>query len=713
MRVTSAQTQATWLGGDFTGSRRPMVRATIQRLSMCLRSYGNQTYSSMMFGQHGKPVELPNIKDLKWARSTDNGAATMTMTLFNTDPVAIGRTPEVDLDTPGAYTYQRGKTPYSGRWNHLRTGWQDWLVPDRIIRTYEGYGFNAATIPELDGNLYLSGTWLIDDVDLDATGMITVTCRDLGRALLDQICMPPIVPPANYPLYFEAPRTVVVPPTVASNVPWFPPCWDSDSNQPTLGASFPYYPGAERHGDLRGPNVEGHVGSDAVDNSQNSYWLGRGSDSSNQPHSYEWVTLKYKPRVLGAVQFRTWGGPYRVYLSVMTLDNKWHGDRTIPYDPQGRRNNGAAIPYIDVIDVPADDGGLMVHAMTQQIPNSWKVRLTFTDLMGTGGGKYRSGLRYIRVSPSVTSSSPGTTYTEPTSRPPRYDDYTEIVKHLLAWAGWFWPQEPAVAVNARSDGHLSSTPAPSRDPVLASGRVWGDLQQTGTRGISPLGVSFFDKKPVGDVINAVRDTVGFLFFIDEGGGAVFRPPNIWSVGNWIGNAAGSSGRTNQVVTIDEEQTMMTLGAKLSSRSIRERVFVGNLSGQVGAVSPGHNPYPSGLRRVGGWTDQHFTTAQECQIMADLITLRQLFTYRTDQVTIPGNPAIQCDDQVRLFERITEEGYLHYVTDIQMNWSIETGKYTYGLGTHWLGDTPFQNWTFDPAKLAPETQYYLKALGVYK
>jgi hypothetical protein len=34
-------------------------------------------------------------------------------------------------------------------------------------------------------------------------------------------------------------------------------------------------------------------------------------------------------------------------------------------------------------------------------------------------------------------------------------------------------------------------------------------------------------------------------------------------------------------------------------------------------------------------------------MADMISLRQLFTYRTDAVKIPANPAIQVDDQVRI------------------------------------------------------------------
>ena len=215
---------------------------------------------------------------------------------------------------------------------------------------------------------------------------------------------------------------------------------------------------------------------------------------------------------------------------------------------------------------------------------------------------------------------------------------------------------------------------------------------------------------VHNCVNYVKDIVGYLFFIDEGGGAVFRSPNIWSVGNWIGDGGPNSGRTSTIVVIDETQTLMSLGAKMSSRSIREKIFVANVSGQIGAMANGHNPYPSGLRRVGGFTDQHFLTVKECQIMADLITLRQLFTYRTDKVQIPGNPAIQVDDQVRVYERVSEEAFLQYVIGISMNWSLETGKYTYDLDTHWLGDTAFSEWTFNPADLSAEAQQYLRSIG---
>ena len=252
------------------------------------------------------------------------------------------------------------------------------------------------------------------------------------------------------------------------------------------------------------------------------------------------------------------------------------------------------------------------------------------------------------------------------------------------------------------------------------GRVWGDFEQTGTGNyVGPasgfsvkLGVDVWDKKPLMDGISYVRDIVAFNFFIDETGGAVWRSPNIWTVGNYVHPTAGGAvtGYTTTVVDIDERVTLMDMTSRLSSRNVREQVFVANVAGGLAATAAGFNPYPSGLRRVGGWTDQRFATQEEVQVMADLITVRQAFTYRENGVVIPGNPAIQIDDQVRVYERVAEEGYYHYVKGVDSEWNLEDGTWKYNLTTHWLGETPFDSWAFDPNALAEATKTYLEATG---
>ena len=96
-------------------------------------------------------------------------------------------------------------------------------------------------------------------------------------------------------------------------------------------------------------------------------------------------------------------------------------------------------------------------------------------------------------------------------------------------------------------------------------------------------------------------------------------------------------------------------------------------------------------------------------MADLITVRQLFQYRRDTVEIPAHPGIQVDDQVRIFERVTSEGFVHYVMGISSTNDMSTGQWTYSLQTHWLGEDPEKKWIFDRSQLSEATIDFLDEL----
>jgi hypothetical protein len=358
-----------------------------------------------------------------------------------------------------------------------------------------------------------------------------------------------------------------------------------------------------------------------------------------------------------------------------------------------------------------DDDGTTEFVFGTPITDATKIRLTFHGLTNSGLGPfpYRAGVRDVHV---LTGSSVSTTVDGGTHREGNYGDYTDIVKLMLAYGGFYWPSTRRLARFKKSDGTYEINVPSTSDPYLGSGRVWGDIEETRTTGIVPLPPDMFDKKPLMDIINGIRDIVAFIFFVDETGGAVFRSPNFWQIGNYLSDLSGGArtGRTTNVLTLDERTVLIGVEARLSSANVRERVFVANSTGKYGALAAGFNPYPSGMRRVAGWTDQHFRSKKECQIMADLITVRQMFTYRTDRVTIAGYPGIQIDDQVRIFERVTNEGYLHYISGIECDWNLEDGKWIYTLDTQWLGTVPFAQWAVNPAKLSAETQQYLKTIN---
>jgi hypothetical protein len=886
--------------------------------------HGQDVYADYLFAQPSVPMELPNIRSINYDRHIDTDAATCKLELYNTKPLPLGTAATPDdagnyiFDQPGYYTFNRGTTAFTSRWHHTTNEWQSLIVPDRIIKTFEGYGFDATVGPEFDPNMIQSGVWMIDTVEYNANGIITINCRDAGRLLIDQMVFPPVVPKGRYPLHFISNHDVANVAAETGDTVWVTPTYDTDSS-----------------GSHEGPdqNIQGHHAHDAFDGNPSTYWVSVGYNTSDQPAAFEWIQGNLDHEDVKAVDVTTRGGPYVCYVSLYTTDNgtstpgapMWAGGANIPYKPETSSSpNAANIRYVHSFQVAANSRTVMLLGDT--ITDCTKVRLTFRHLYNSHFGTpefptqvYRAAAYSTRVSGNY-ALTPGTgTHVEGD-----YGDYSEIIKLLLAWGGFHWPNDASQAFLTLSDGTRAALMPPVDDPILGSGRVWGDIMDCGVAAIpgTNLDPTVWDKKSLMDGIAYIRDIIGFNFFIDESGAAIFRTPNVWQVGNfiaydgvgtatytpppplssfdddfnrpdnplvgngwmqtggdffintgraitrdassWMGQDFGNlhmtiqadvrspddmqpavyawgsesgggmdgyvlalasaahgtnleirrygvvvagthigeldtpigndtrtlmlavtvigttvmvtgyvnsfgylsfsesvdtaptgtwagvgnlglagdngisidnvimlepasrstveglssdgsyMGGADHLVTIDENQTLESLAVTLSSRNIRDRIFIANTNGQVGASAAGHTgvsgPFDSRLRRVGGWTDQHFMTNNEAAIMADLISLRQLFSFRTDRLTIPGYSAIQIDDQVRIIEGTTSEDFIHYVNGISSSWDIESGVWIYTLDTHWLGENPFTDWAFDPATLSVDTQAFLQANG---
>lgn len=693
--------------GDFTGPNKAVGRVVIYddpflgiysvpnwKVDRDGKKKVQQTFTSLNFRQaqvHGK--ELPNVKSINWNRSVDGGIGSATIELWNTKPLPPGTTPTVGdpFDLLGYYTYNRGRTSYSQtNWGHEENEWRDVLVPDSMLMTYQGYGTpDYDVVPELDSCVLRTGVWLIDDVTYTADGLITLECRDAARLLADQISFPPVVPLPLYPQSWEAYKDVQLPDKeedVATG--WYRPKYDTNSNAPYVGVNGTMY---------------GHHGVDAFDGSESTYWLSVGNQRPNQGYSFEHIQGKLTNATISAAKCKVWGGPYKVYFSVFA-DGAWQGNKVVPYDPNNPASapNGSDIPYIASGRVGKDG---WVTFSFKGIDKVTAVRFTFGDLYNSGIGtyKYRAGVRDFQVTGTKPTMVDGGI-----EKRGNYGDYSHIVKMLLAWGGFYWPQD--------GKEYLTNTNTVTRhfaadDAFLQKGRIWGDIELAGTAGITPLGVEVFDKKPLLDCLTYIKDILGFIFFVDEQGAAQWRSPNVFKLGNWLSNADGLNlTRSLLYITVDDANAILGLRSKLSSRNIRDSIFVANVNGKTGAVAHSRVPQSAGFRRVGGWTDQNFSTTAECQVMADMITIRQLFTYRTNSVRIPANPSIQIDDQVQLVERTTGEQYRHYVSGISSQWDAETGQWMYDLTTSWLGEDPSGEWAFQTTGLADETIAYLTALG---
>ena len=747
MREVTEQTTAAWQSPVKAGDTRPVVRATIEWGNMREVSYNTDdmqggdfpeeggvrqrkgVFRNINFGNH-ELREVRNIRSISWSRSVDQDISECTLTLLNTDVTPIGDESEVvigdDFDLPGLFTFSRGAQAASAaRWGYdTDTGWSQQIVPDRLVRTYEGYGSDDTVPPGEDPHLYASGVWLIDEVDYNANGDIQIKMRDLGRLLTDHIVFPPVVPRDDYPLEWSKIRSELVESRDAVGGSWTQPEGTTNSsNDYYVGEGLVDEPeyvnaqaGVQTHYDQHAWRAGRTLNNDdppvltGIGNEY--YWLSTGQSSHSD---MVWWEVELDDTVnLAALKISSRSGPYRIYISVADEDG-WIGKRKIPYEV------GTADIDIDakikfVMSVKSEQGFPLDVTLPRKYANVKKVRLTFTRLrILTPALTYpwRAGLRNLELYTAPNLDDLSFEDGEISVPIGNYRDFSQIIRWVGAWAGWYWPMDATRTFETFGTEYDMGWETQFQSS-LPKGRTWGAFQWAGTAGEADITADQFDKQPLLDIISHVREITGCSFWIDEAGAMVWRQPNIFEKGNYLNpghlEAHRAPERVLDFITIDENETLISYSTTLSSKNVRERVFVGDSNGKFGVVVKGYRPNGgTGLMRIAGWTDGHFKQ-KDCYPAADLIAARQMFDYRRATLTTPGNPAIQIDDQIRIFERVTNETYFHYVLTVSSELNMDEGTWEYNLETHWLGEDIDTAFVLDAEQLGGVTKAYLALQG---
>lgn len=740
MREITSQTRNAMESPVKDGDTRYYWRATVEQGKLKWWDYDTENapggdygrdrartghYSSMVFTGY-QVREIPNIKSGQISRDIDQDISEFTLTILNTVISPMGDLEEEyvgseEYDVPGVLSYNRGKpTVEANRWGHVsETGWEDFLVPDRIVKIYRGYGIDPSVPAAHDPHMYAEGVYLIDTVTINDEGDLTIKGRDLARLLVDHIAMPPDIPWDSYPMEWSKIASKVVQGRAPTGGSWWTPRVTSGSHSVSATSSNQLYVG---EGIVDKPQyvsstggVMGHHDNEPL--RTDGYWLSTGQESQR---SMVWWELDMDdPIDIAALRLKTFGGPYVIYISFHD-GTDWIGRRKIPYEVGTEGVDlGADIPFVHRERFERENREDIVLA--RKYEHVKKIRLTFTRLRRNPGAKvypWRAGLRGISVYKGAFASLGYTDSGDILKSVGNYADYTDIVKWICAWSGFWWPQADAQStINyGREDTWDVIYHYDGQDPVLARGRVWGSFEGTGTAGVADLTADQFDKQPLLDAIQVVRDIVGFNFYVDECGGIVWRMPNLFRFGNYLTPShLDTHGRKPTYVpgyheVIDERTQLLQYSTTLDSSNLRERIAVAASNGKVGTVIRGYQPYKTGLRRISCWTDQHFDSNRECRVAADMISAQQMFSFRKSTTVIPPNPAIQIDDQVRIFERITNETFYHYVTGQTLTYDAETGKGTDTLQSHWLGERPSDAWAVRVDQLDTFTQQFLNNLG---
>lgn len=426
------------ISGQFVGDdNKSNGRVTVEplwNLNMTPPIYGGSVRGPFRWWQDkadsGVEWEVPNIKSITWDRSEDHDIASCTITLFNMwhEPNEEVQELAGQLGKPGYFWPKRGLE--LNRWNQIggkgafrkdgfwdpNFSWQDILVPFALIRTYEGYGGNPTSDNYIsiqdnlnNENVLITGTWLIESISAGSSGEMVLNCKDIGILLLKELCFPPVVPAAAYPIdYYPAgkspfdsffgskPSTGVSPASMGEVFKTY--AWSSLDD--TTG--------------IHNTNVGAvHFGSHSCDGNWSTYSLSEGYQNPTDGSVYWEYNVNHEG--ISKVAIKPWAGGYECYLSIYR-GGVWLGSATIPGESMtyvSKVDLGLALPdgmepetYIEIPSVYFDPG--------QKYVTVDKVRITLRNVLyyspySDYGKNYRGGIReltFLREGAKVSPYSP-------------------------------------------------------------------------------------------------------------------------------------------------------------------------------------------------------------------------------------------------------------------------------------------------------------------
>ncbi len=690
-------------------------------------------------------IEIPVgvLRQITTERSIDSDAASATITIFNQrmDPNLTGQNRHVG--DPGHFNPDRVGALGDARWGVRDQTWAGILVPGVLLRTYSGFGGHAKTIDQAvaDGNLLRTGTWLVDDTQRQTEGTMTLICRDMAVLLLDQELYPPLIPYAKYPLQFCRFRTTTVrtpavpvydsssPPAQIGPEGWIKTITDGALNPAGTGywilgndgglfayGSAPFY-------GSRGTAIDAtRLSALAPAPSGTGYWM---ATEAGQVEAFGDVTMlgelatappdpirgmRAHPSGTGYWLLDANGGVYAFGTAGYFGGTPVATPAFVDMQPTASGNgywllaaDGSVYAFGDAGYLGGGNATGKVFAGMAAKPDGTGYYLAATDGNVYGYGvappltpqgnwaAAQAALQDPIVAISMTPSGGGfilvggdggvfafgdapfwgslpAAYQTTIQTDGTYQDFSDTVKLLLLWSGWLL-YGPAAAT------------------------VYGNIESTGTYSNDCLPPDLFDKKKVMDAITTVKETIGYLFWIDEMGAANFSSPNWFVPGNFYEDGS----HVNFIPEVDERQNLTDYGLVDSNKPVRSELIISSndpLAGFESTVTTRYTPPFAdrlhGMVKPAMWVNQYFTKAAEQALMAELVAIQWFFKQRQGQAGAFANPAIQLNDQVWVFEEETGEASVKYVRGISTVADVPAGTYNMTLTLSHLGQFP-NNW----------------------
>lgn len=356
MRLKPNRIWQRWLQGQgiFVGPTRPVSRVTVEpgwwfNVLEAAGWVGRAVHWIQRADLEPEEFEIPAVQQVQWNRSLDQDAATCTITLYNTwleanipDDALRAAGPPKQVGYPGWFTWTERTSQGVARWGPDTSPWRDVLTANALLRTYQGFGGADKPLRQAvqDGDLSKTGTWLVDDVQIDSGGqgagpILTLTCRDLGSILVDGYLYPPLVPGILYPYECMFQRYFYTTATVPN-----PNALDADTG--VLLGGHPLPPGELTDQPVRvhmastqkdfppDGNVLNHAPRDACDGDPSTFWYTKGYDDATGLDWIEFETTSANGQadVFNAITLGTWApdpgnGSYHFYISISEDGVNW------------------------------------------------------------------------------------------------------------------------------------------------------------------------------------------------------------------------------------------------------------------------------------------------------------------------------------------------------------------------------------------------------
>lgn len=400
--------------GDFLGDNAPNGRVTVEpgwQLKKTAPVYGSSVRGPFKYfrdvADSGVEYEVPNIKSISINRSLSEDVAKCTITMYNTWHESNTVAPELvgQLGKPGNFWPKRGET--SNVWNQTAAkgayrkdgvwdpnfSWANVLVQNAMLITRQGYGGvpsqgNYVSVQDnIDaGNILPTGIWLIDTVVGGSDGLLNITCRDIGRILLDQIVFPPLVPGGLYPLeYYPAGKSSfdsMFGPRVSTGL------------APGSKGEVRVTPHPDSTSGVADSSRSGFPVSNSLDGLDGTYGL---TEAFPSPIADNLPFFQYNiNQKVSSLYLLPWAGGYECYIHVME-GGVWKGSQSVSLA------NSGPIPYVKKINVPLYVPDGHEKGINIDLPGEYNVErmiisfqnLYYSNVASSAGYRYRGGIRTL------------------------------------------------------------------------------------------------------------------------------------------------------------------------------------------------------------------------------------------------------------------------------------------------------------------------------